>query len=68
MSQNKSKPSLQFIYKNWEGEIRERTVVPTKIWFGHTDFHKEDQWFLKALDIEKDAERDFALKDIQKFL
>lgn len=59
---------LKFIYTNWQGETRERTVIPIKIWYGHTDYHKKDQWFLKALDIEKNAERDFALKDIQKFL
>lgn len=62
------KPTLKFVYRNWQGETREREVVPIQIWYGHTDYHKEDQWFLKALDIGKDAERDFALKDIQKFL
>lgn len=61
-------PALKFTYKNWEGETKDREVAPIKIWFGHTDYHKEDQWFLKAIDIEKNAERDFAVRDIIKFL
>lgn len=58
---------LRFLYKNWKGETRERSVQPIKIWFGKTEFHPEEQWFLKAKDLEKNEERDFALKDIIKF-
>lgn len=59
---------LTFDYINWEGKRGVRNVKPIKIWYGETQFHKEKQWFLKALDIDKNAERDFALKDIIKFL
>lgn len=52
------------MYKNWKGETRERTVQPIEIWFGHTDYHQEDQWLLKAYDLEKKDYRDFALKDV----
>lgn len=68
MEKVENKPTLKFIYTNWEGETRERTVIPIKIWHGKTDFHPEEQWFLKAIDEEKNAERDFALKDIKNFL
>lgn len=64
---------LKFRYKNWKGETREREVQPIKIWFEKTEFHPNEQWFLKALDIERNPptggeERDFALRDIEKFL
>jgi hypothetical protein len=50
-------------YTNWRGETAQRTIVPQRVWFGLTDWHPEPQWLLTALDAEKGAERDFALKD-----
>jgi len=50
-------------YTNWRGETAQRTIIPQRVWFGSTDWHPEPQWLLTALDIEKGAERDFALKD-----
>ena len=51
-------------YTNWRGETANRTIVPIEVWFGSTEWHTEEQWLLKALDIAKNTERDFALKDI----
>ena len=59
---------LNFEYKNWKNETKIRVVIPESIWYGSTEFHKEEQWFLKAFDIEKSADRDFAVKDIIKLL
>lgn len=60
---------LRFLYKNWKGNTRERTVQPISVWYGKTEYHPEDQWFLKATDVEEgDEQRDFALKDIEQFL
>jgi hypothetical protein len=42
-----------------------RHIKPIKLWFGNTRWHKEEQWLLEALDLEKIIERVFALKDIQ---
>ena len=50
-------------YTNWRGETSKRTIKPKYIWFGATEWHPEPQWLLTAFDLEKDAERDFALKD-----
>jgi predicted DNA-binding transcriptional regulator YafY len=58
---------IEFTYKNYRGEIADRKVVPIKIYFGSTEYHKEPQWILKALDLDKNAERDFALLDIIAF-
>lgn len=62
-----SQKNLKFKYINWRGEYTKRTVMPIEIWFGNTGWHPENQWFLKALDLEKNEERDFALKDIASF-
>lgn len=51
-------------YTNYRGETADRTIVPITIWFGHTEWHPEDQWLLKALDKDKGQVRDFALKDM----
>lgn len=59
---------ISFRYKNWKGETSVRKVVPEHIWFGSTDFHKEEQWLLNAIDVDKQASRDFAINDILEFL
>jgi Predicted transcriptional regulator len=56
--------SVSILYTNWRGETAERTIIPEKIFFGSTEWHKEPQWLLHAFDVEKTAYRDFAMKDI----
>jgi predicted DNA-binding transcriptional regulator YafY len=51
-------------YTNHRGEHRERRILPGRIYFGSTKWHKEPQWLLKAWDLEKNAARDFAMADI----
>jgi len=51
-------------YTNWKGATADRVVVPIKIWFGKTQWHPGEQWFLTAFDVSKQTEREFALKDI----
>ncbi|KKQ36374.1 MAG: hypothetical protein US53_C0055G0005 [Candidatus Woesebacteria bacterium GW2011_GWA1_37_7] len=63
-----NKENLKFEYKNWEGKNAVRKVEPIKIWFGKTQWHPKNQWFLKAKDLDKNEERDFALRDVVKFL
>ncbi|MFW3388075.1 UNVERIFIED_CONTAM: hypothetical protein RF648_18975 [Kocuria sp. CPCC 205274] len=56
------------MYTNWKGETRERCIIPINMWYGETEFHKEPQWLLTALDTEKNQVRDFALKDMTPLL
>ncbi len=63
-----SNPALVFEYTNWKGETAVRRVKPIEIWYGKTEYHPQEQWLLKALDLEKGEERNFAVKDISKFL
>ena len=55
---------VEFTYKNHRGETRQRRVIPSAIWFGATEWHKEKQWLLLAVDQETGQERDFAMKEI----
>lgn len=54
---------ITLTYTNWRGEAADRTIIPRHVWFGSTEWHPEPQWLLRATDVEKNAERDFALKD-----
>ncbi|MCD1645211.1 hypothetical protein [Aurantimonas coralicida] len=55
---------LKFFYTNWRGETAERTVMPQSIYFGSTRWHPEPQWLLRALDMNRLEDRDFALAGI----
>lgn len=59
---------LRIEYTNWRGETAVRTIVPISLRFGSTQWHPEAQWLLKARDVEKGEEREFALTDIKQWL
>jgi predicted DNA-binding transcriptional regulator YafY len=61
----RDKTEVEFYYTNWRGELALRTAIPIKIWFGQTSWHPEEQWFIRAFDVDKGEERDFALVDIR---
>ncbi len=54
-------------YTNWKGVTALRRIIPKKIFFGSTEWHKEEQWLLEALDVDKNADRSFAIKDIKSW-
>jgi hypothetical protein len=55
---------LPIRYRNWRGETADRKILPIRVWFGATDWHPEPQWFLRAVDVDRGVERDFALADM----
>ncbi len=55
-------------YTNYRGERRIREIIPKQIVFSSTEYHKNKQWLLEAFDIEKNAIRLFAVKDIHGFI
>ncbi len=55
-------------YTNWRGETADRSIVPIEIYWGKTEWHKEDQWLLKVWDLDRAAYRAYALKDIKAWL
>jgi predicted DNA-binding transcriptional regulator YafY len=62
------KKAVKIVYTNYKGETADRTIIPLELWFGSTEYHKEEQWLLKAFDLEKKAERNFAVKDIKSWM
>ncbi len=56
---------VRIIYTNWEGVTAIRNILPIRIFFGSNEWHKENQWLLEALDLDKSASRTFAMKDIK---
>lgn len=50
-------------YTNWRGETSDRELHLVRIWWGETEWHPEPQLLLSAFDYEKNAYRDFAVKD-----
>jgi predicted DNA-binding transcriptional regulator YafY len=66
---NDELPILKFFYRNYKGDAGYRTIKGVPVfWYGETEFHKGRQWLIKAYDVDKDAVRDFALKDIIEFV
>lgn len=62
---NDNAKAVQVVYTNYRGETAIREIIPDRIWFGSTEWHPKDQWLLDAFDVEKQAKRSFALKDIR---
>ena len=56
---------LHFNYTNYAGKRSERKVEPKKVWFGENEYHPGAQWFLTAYDPSRNADRDFAVADIE---
>ena len=55
---------LHFTYKNWRGEVRARSAYPVSVRYGTSEWHKEPQYLLLAVDAETGEEREFAMKDM----
>lgn len=58
---------VKILYTNWKGETKDRVIVPISVEFKSTEWHKEEQWILNALDVEKNEMRAFAMKDIHSW-
>lgn len=54
---------VSLVYRNHRGEVATRRLRPKHIWFGSTEWHREPQWLLEAFGLDKQAVRDFALRD-----
>lgn len=54
-------------YTNWRGERSTRRIRPLRIEFENSEWHPDTQWVLYAVDVEKSAERAFAIRDIHSW-
>lgn len=66
-SKNVEEVCLKVVYKNWRGEIGERKIIPLGVKFSKNKFHKEEQWFLRVWDLDREEYRDYSIKDILSF-
>lgn len=65
LTQDQAEKVVKILYTNTRGETAIRRIVPERIWFGQTVWHPDKQWLLDAHDLDKEAQRSFALKDIR---
>lgn len=54
----------RFEYINYKGERSTRHVLPLTLWYGTTEHHPTESWFVRAWDFDRSAIRDFAMRDI----
>lgn len=59
--QKMAEAPLLIAYTNHKGERRLRRIQPLRIYFGATPWHPAPQWLLRGVDLDKHAERDFAM-------
>ena len=64
--ENKEKKSVKILYTNRKWETSYRNIIPKNIEFKSTQWHKDKQRILNAFDIDKWADRGFAIKDIKE--
>lgn len=58
---------IHILYTNYRGETAWRRIYPSHIHYGVTSYHPQSQWLLVAYDLDKKADRDFAMKDIRRW-
>lgn len=56
--------AVSFSYMNHKGLFRRRKVVMLGIYWGTNKWYSTPQWLVKGKDLEKDAIRTFALRNI----
>lgn len=59
---------VEIDYTNYEGKRALRRILPIEIVFDQNPYHPGLQWFVRALDVERNVERCFALKDIHSWV
>jgi predicted DNA-binding transcriptional regulator YafY len=58
---------VEIDYTNHAQERARRRILPLRMTFKSTEWHPVAQWILDAFDVDKLAERSFAVKDIHSW-
>jgi predicted DNA-binding transcriptional regulator YafY len=64
---NLPKEEVVIDYTNWRGERAMRRVRPLSVRFEATEWHPDQQWLLRAVDVERGHTRDFAMSNIHSW-
>jgi len=59
---------LSFLYTNWKGETSVRNAIVNTFHLGSNQWHPQNQFLLTGLDVDKNAMRCFALKDMSNIV
>jgi predicted DNA-binding transcriptional regulator YafY len=60
-----AKYKVKILYSNHRNEISIRNIVPIESVFKATEYHPEEQWLLRAYDLDRQDERHFAFNNIR---
>ncbi len=55
---------VHFNYKNHRGDVARRSAVVRGVDYGETEWYPKKQWFLRCYDLDRLAERSFAVANI----
>ena len=55
--------AMRVVYRNYRGKKEIRYILPLRTWYGSTEWHPENQWFIEVYDLDKKDKRDYALND-----
>jgi hypothetical protein len=64
MSETSDRSPAMIRYRNHRGEVAWRRIMPGRVWYGETQWHPGQRWLLHARDLDRQADRDFALADV----
>lgn len=64
---SKASKLVKIDYTNWQGERDVRVIEPIEWFMGSNTYHPNEQWLCRAFDLNKKAERIFAVKDIHSW-
>ena len=51
-------------YTNYRDETAIRRIIPKRLLFQATKWHPRPQWIMEAYDLDRKADRSFALQDV----
>jgi hypothetical protein len=55
---------IRFTYTNWKGRKGVRKCIVESFGLENHPHHPQTQWFIHGLDLDKNARRSYAVKDI----
>lgn len=58
------RPPTRFRYRNHAGRVEDRVVIPLGLEYKATEHHPEPGWVFEAYDLDRRAERSFALSGL----
>lgn len=56
---------IRFHYTNWQMETEWRKAEVSSFWFGSSTYHQGEQWFMRAVCLDRGAVRNFAMRDMR---